>query len=172
MALKEIHQKKIAAFLEDRGIAAGKTRPRDASSAEGTAGSTRPRPTAAVHVQSVRDFISRHRLILIILALAYVATGFGAWVSHSEQMELVAIRSRLNAIQRDQHLSEFLGPSGSARRGSMPPGDGRPVVRVKWCVPLLPGVAVVYSTAEIPPDYSESGAKVVLWYGIGSKILD
>jgi hypothetical protein len=46
-----------------------------------------------------------------------------------------------------------------------------PQTRVNWCVPVLPGLLLVDSDSVIGPMAGNGGAKLVLYYGAGTRKL-
>lgn len=110
--------------------------------------------------------------IKFTIFLLYVATWIGAWISHSQNIKASAEKSYITYLE-NQKIMEAFYESENLGEYQRPARvlEGGPKAGVQWCIPLLPGIALVHSSYVIGPLWGKGSAKVVFWYIFDSKVL-
>jgi|SRR5579862_4027918 len=114
---------------------------------------------------------TRHKILLCLIPL-YVITGIGGYYSHSATLrrETQSIYDR--AKERDHVDADIAAKMGIKPRQprvfETGPTDLKPLCKVNWCVPVLPGVLFANSYYQVGPLFGKGGFKIVIYYGFGS----
>lgn len=104
----------------------------------------------------------------LVIAALYGLTWIGGSIFHQRMLAAQAQQLYDKARARELEVAEW-----NMREGSTPPRrvtrDGGPIAKVKWCLPILPGVLVVDSYYVIGPLFGKGGVSLVIYYGLGSR---
>jgi hypothetical protein len=117
--------------------------------------------------------LKRKKLLGGVLALMYVGTWIGGWISHaqdlSQRLSHQAEKSCRNAEHRNQESVNEENKAGIEPFLIML-HEGGPITRV-WCVPLLPGILWEHWESSTGPLGGGGGNTVVFYYVFGSTEL-
>ena len=72
-------------------------------------------------------------------------------------------QEKMEAFYEEMNLGDYERPARVLEDG--------PKSRVQWCIPILPGIALLNSSYVIGPLWGRGSAKIVFWYGFDSKVL-
>lgn len=113
----------------------------------------------------------RRAMIFALLAVLYIHTWVGGWISHSRAIELEAQRRYIEADCRNTEAIETFEGMGGEEPYLCRLRPGGPRSGVSGAIPLLPGVLLVDSYYIVGPLCGRGGRKIVLYYGAGSYTL-
>jgi hypothetical protein len=107
----------------------------------------------------------RRQFIWSVVVLLYLATWIGGWRAHARDLET----SAQNSYRRIQQWNAESHEAGEEEIYRL--REGGPYNKVKWAVPILPGLLLVDSDEIHGPLLGEGGGKLVLYYGTDAKVL-
>lgn len=110
--------------------------------------------------------ITTLRRLWIIIAVLYLITWIGGWVSHQRSLSADARRRYEEAQVREREMFEWYRQEGRPQPRRIT-RDGGPIAKINWCVPILPGVLLANSEYTIGPLNGRGGVSLLLYYGFG-----
>ena len=109
---------------------------------------------------------------LFLLAILYAITWVGGWITYEIDIKATANKNYIAAQKGYQKMMEFSKELGLRVNDTIDHlHKNGPKAGVDFCFPILPCVLLADSYSSIGPRNGESGVKIVLYYGLGTKEL-
>jgi hypothetical protein len=120
----------------------------------------------------------RRWLLAIIVALLYLATWVGGWITHARQWkaqeQALWERGEQRVREKEEMALKLGGPAVAAEvkeYNKMTHWPDGPKGGVNWCVPLLPGVLLSSTELSVGPLAGCGDLNLVVYYGFGAAIV-
>jgi hypothetical protein len=113
----------------------------------------------------------KKKVITIIVILFYAITWLGGHVTHSRNIREYATKQYNGALLKNKKMSDFAISEGLEEPNPIKLRKDGPKSKVKWSIPIAPGILLVNSYYEIGPLWAKGGNKIILYYGISSKVI-
>lgn len=113
----------------------------------------------------------KKKVILIIVILLYVITWLGGHRTHSMNLQKHATQLYIGALFKNQKWSDWARSEGLEEPQPIRLRQDGPKSKVKWSIPIVPGILLVNSYYVNGPLWAKGGTKIILYYGISSKVI-
>lgn len=113
----------------------------------------------------------KRKVISIVVMLLYVITWIGGHRTHSINLQKHAAQLYVGALFKNKEMSDMASSEGLEEPPPIVVRKDGPKSKVKWSIPIVPGILLVNSYYVIGPLYAEGGTKIILYYGISSKVI-
>ncbi len=113
----------------------------------------------------------KKKYIIIVVIFLYIITWLGGHRTHSMNLQIHATQLHVGAVFKNMEMSDFAISEGLEEPNPIKLRKDGPKSEVKWSIPILPGILLVNSYYEIGPLWAKGGTKIILYYGISSKVI-
>jgi hypothetical protein len=113
----------------------------------------------------------KKKVILIVIILLYAITWIGGHRTHSMNLQKNATQLYVGALFKNQSMSDFARSEGLEEPDPIKLRKDGPKCEVKWSIPIVPGILLVNSYYVNGPLWAKGGTKIILYYGISSKVI-
>jgi hypothetical protein len=77
----------------------------------------------------------------------------------------------VGALFKNREMSDFALSDGLEEPPPIVVRKDGPRSKVKWSIPIFPGILLANSYYVIGPLYAKGGTKIILYYGISSRVI-
>ena len=113
----------------------------------------------------------KRKVISIVIIILYVITWIGGHRTHSMNLQKHAAQLYVGTIFKNQKWSDWARSEGLEEPPPIRLRKDGPKSGVKWSIPIFPGILLANSYYEIGPLSAKGGTKIILYYGISSKVI-
>jgi len=113
----------------------------------------------------------KRKVISIVIILLYVITWLGGHRTHSMNLQKHAAQLYVGALFKNKEMSDFALSEGLEEPLPIELRKDGPKSKVKWSIPIVPGILLVNSYYVNGPLWAKGGTKIILYYGISSKVI-
>ena len=113
----------------------------------------------------------KKKVISIVVVLLYAITWFGGHAAHSRNIREYATKQYNEARLKNQKWSDWARSEGLEEPQPIELRKDGPMYEVKWSIPIVPGILLANSYYENGPLWAKGGTKIILYYGISSKVI-
>lgn len=113
----------------------------------------------------------KKKVILIVIILLYAITWLGGHRTHSINLQKHAAQLYVGALFKNKEMSDLARSEGLEEPQPIVVRKDGPKSKVKWSIPIMPGVLLANSYYVNSPLWAKGGTKIVLYYGISSKVI-
>ncbi|MCP4608720.1 MAG: hypothetical protein GY845_08395 [Planctomycetes bacterium] len=117
------------------------------------------------------DMTIKRKVISIVVILLYVITWLGGHRTHSINLQKHAAQLYVGALVKNKEMSDFALSEGLEKPQPITLRKDGPRSKVKWSIPIFPGILLANSYYEIGPLSAKGGTKIILYYGTSSKVI-
>lgn len=113
----------------------------------------------------------KRKIISIVVILLYAITWIGGQRTHSMNLQKHATQLYVGALLKNQKMSDWARSEGLEEPNPIELRKDGPRSKVKWSIPIIPGILLANSYYVNGPLWAEGGTKIILYYGISSKVI-
>jgi len=113
----------------------------------------------------------KRKIISIVVFLLFVITWLGGHRTHSINLQKHAAQLYVGALFKNKEMSDVARSEGLEEPPPIKLRKDGPKSKVKWSIPVFPGILLVNSYYVNGTLYAEGGTKIILYYGISSRVI-